>query len=245
MPSDQPSPSPADDPTWHWVELGLHVALIVVGLFWLFIGYRIINAVLFVGGFIVFFFISFELLSTLAVEKGSLALWIAYVIAAGIGLIGGFVFVVLNKVGVFLFGTLLGVLLSSLILSCTPLATLSISPMIQLIVLICTGVLLGIVAVIFERAIIIAGTAFNGSYLVFNSIDSEWIGSGASDMLVHIFKDFNNPLSFDVGNWKAYLILAAIFILAFIGIFVQIKWTAGQQKKKSKEDIPLLTTINV
>jgi len=185
------------------------------------------------AGFIVFYFISYELLVLFTVSKGLLVMWVAYVIAAIAGVIGGVLFCIHETIGKFLFGMLLGMLFSLLLFAATPLQQVGLQPLYQLIIILGVGIIFGVVAVKLARQLIIIGTSFNGAFLVGNVIDSEWVQSGVATLLPTIFSDIKAHIDFDLGNWKAYLILLGVLIFAIIGIVIQWKFTAGEYREKN------------
>jgi len=214
-----------------------------------FLGYRLIKVVLFLAGFVVFFFVLTAILEGYA--KNTLAVWLRYVIAAGAGLIGGFLFVVLRKVGYFLFGFVLGVIVSAIILGATPLAGYFSSGLIPLIIILACGLVVAIATVFLSRHLLIIGTSVNGAYLVGTTADQMIPGfkTGASSLLSHIISNFGNKISF-VGDWKPYVILGGIVLLAVIGIIVQYRFTAKghdaeKDDTKKEEEYPLLMQQHV
>jgi len=249
-----PEPAPfvpvPEDPAYNnYIVLGLNIVVLVFGLLWVFLGYRLIKIVLFLAGFVVFFFILTAILEGYA--KDTLAVWLRYVIAAGAGLIGGFLFVVLRKVGYFLFGFVLGVIVSAIILGATPLAGYFSSGLIPLIIILACGLVVAIATVFLSRHLLIIGTSVNGAYLVGTTADQMIPGfkTGASSLLSHIISNFGNKISF-VGDWKPYVILGGIVLLAVIGIIVQYRFTAKghdaeKDDTKKEEEYPLLMQQHV
>jgi len=163
---------------------------------------------------------------------------VIYILAAGAGIVGGFLFVILLKVGFFLFGAVVGCLIGMLILGATPLAEViknntTLSPgAIQLIVILGLGLLLGIVTVILARPILIIGTSFGGAYVVGTTVDSQWIHTSLSKTLTVIF-DWSKPFEFDMSDWKPYTMLGGIAVLAIIGAIVQFCLTGKENKPES------------
>jgi len=237
QPQTQPQPfDPLPDNTLdRWLQFGLNVALLIIGLLWVFLGLKIFRYVLFMAGFIVLYFVSYELLIIFTVSKGLLVMWAAYVIAAIAGVIGGVLFFIHKPIGKFLFGMLLGMLFSLLLFAASPLQQVGLQPLYQLIIILGVGIIFGFITVKFARYLLIIGTAFNGAFLVGNVIDTEWIQSGVSALLPKMFSDIKAHIDFDLGNWKAYLILLGVFILAIIGGVVQWKFTAAGEDPDRNE----------
>jgi len=201
------------------------------------------------AGFVVFYFLCFELLRTHVIEKGLLPSWTNYVLSVIAGIIGGSLFRLLKSVGVFLFGTLLGILLTTLLFGATPLGSVQLQGLIQLLIILGVGIVTGILTLALSRPLLIIGTSFNGAFLIGNVIDSRWIQSGVSELLVEILRDITKHIDFDTSNLRAYGVLGGVLVLGIIGVIVQWKYTAGEnkeEKKKNKEELnPLLTAEKV
>eukprot|EP01123_Difflugia_compressa_P001256 TRINITY_DN11441_c0_g1_i1.p1 TRINITY_DN11441_c0_g1~~TRINITY_DN11441_c0_g1_i1.p1 ORF type:complete len:260 (-),score=30.09 TRINITY_DN11441_c0_g1_i1:13-714(-) len=230
------------------VNMSLSIALIFIGAVWVIFGYRLFKIVLFVAGFIVFYFITFRLLTIYA--SASIYLWAMYVIAAIVGLIGGALFIVIHVVGFFLFGMFFGILFGLLLFASTPLGDIHFNEWYYpILVIIGCGLIPGILAVFFSRFIIMVGTSFNGSFLVFHGIDSLWIHSSLATLLQNIFKPNHNPVDTIIGehDWRAYVFLAAIVLLTIFGVFIQYRLTApkSEEERDRQELQPLLTQSDV
>jgi len=246
--ADEPSPiAPPNglDPAWdNYIRLGTSIAAIVFGLLWVFFGYRLVKIVLFIAGFIMFFFILLNVLVLTSITQ----LWLHYVIAAGAGLIGGFLFVILRKIGYFLFGLLLGVIVCAIVIGATPLASLFANNLIPLIIILSTGLIFGIVTVLAHRHLLIVGTSFNGAYLVGYSIDKLVpLNTGISSLIVNIITKFSEKNYFSAG-WQPYALLAGIVVFAVVGIFVQYRFTAANfnvEEDKKEEEQPLMMMTNI
>jgi len=245
----QPSPQPSPSNNEQWIQLGISILVIIVGLFWVFLGYKLIRIVLFIAGFVVFSFLTFELLKTHVVEKNLLPSWSNYVLSAIAGIVGGFLFLLLAKIGTFLFGMLIGILATTLIFGTTPLGSVNLENLYQLLIILGVGLITGLLTVLLSRPLLILGTSFNGSFLIGNAIDLQWIQSGVSELLKEILRDITKHINYDTGNLRAYGVLGGVLVLTIVGIIVQWKWTAGEnteRKKKQKEELnPLLTAENI
>jgi len=235
---------PVVDPIMRYIDYGVKAATIVLGLLWLFLGYRLIRVVLFLAGFATFFVIVFFILLT----RVTMAIWLLYVIAAGSGVIGGLLFVALAKLGYFLFGFIVGVLLSVIIISATPIASLFASGLIPLIIVLCTGVVVAIVTVIWSRVLLIIGTSFSGSILIATTLDQLFYGSEIANFIPQILRNISSGFTF-TSTWQVYLILAGIVLVAIVGIVVQFRFTSrgythGKEERK-EDEYPLLIQANV
>jgi len=237
------APQVPEDPTNYYIDLGLKIGSLVLGLLWVFLGYRLIKVVLFLGGFVLFFFI---LLIVLNSHATSLAQWLRYVIAAGAGLIGGFLFVVLRKVGYFLFGFLLGAVIGAIVLAALsgPLSGVFTSALVPLIIILVCGLVVAIATVFLSRHLLIFATSINGAYLVGVTVDGlAGLNTSVSTLVTHIITNFNEKFSFGT-SWQPFAVLGGIAVLAIIGIVVQYKFTAkghDADKPKQSEEEYLLT----
>jgi len=247
-PQPAPEPTPIDppvDPIYGYVQLGLSIAAIIFGLLWVFFGYRLIKFVLFMAGFVLFFFIAFQLQSAYAPFASEGRLWLQYTLSAVAAIVGGFLFVVLRKLGYFLFGMVLGMALGLLILSATPLGSLinssnfgSVSPsLVSLLSVLGVGLIVGIVTVIFSRVILIIGTSFNGAYLVGSTVDGMWLHTSLSDILSNILNMSSTGFAFDISNWIPYALLGGIVALAIIGMIVQFLVTARNYDPEASGEV--------
>jgi len=239
-------PSPAPLPEYaKYIDYGIKAATIIFGLLWLFLGYRLATVVLFLAGFATFFVIGFFVIS----PRVTWAIWIVYAIAGGAGIVGGLLFVAIRKLGYFLFGFVLGVLLAAVIVGATPLASLFHSGLIPLIVLLSTGLVVAIATVFLERPLLIVGTSFAGASLIGTTVDALFFGSSLDTLIPDLLSNINNGF-LQSTSWQTYLILAGIFILSVVGIVVQFKVTAkgyhhGTPPKRKEDEYPLLIQANV
>jgi len=245
--AQEPEPAapsePSDElgPYAEYIGLGTCIVAIVVGLLWVFFGYRFINISLAMAGFIVLFFVAYQMSSSYVI--GLHPSWLHYVIGAGAGLCGALLFYCLRQLGYFLFGFFIGAVISSTVLGATPLVSLFTSGLIPLIVILVTGLVFAfaILFEIFQRHLLIFGTSFNGAFLVGTAVDTLLLHTAFSDLLVTVLTDFyfhNAPAISD--DWKPYTLLAGLVVLGLVGMLVQYKFTAvnthHDQKKKKKSD---------
>jgi len=242
VPYPQPSMGPqmqntTTDPLayiYEKVELALQIALIVVGSFWVLIGFRFmvrIRLTLLLAGFIIFYFLTFQLLKRFTVADHLLEMWLAYVLAAVAGLIGGSMFLLSKIIGKFLFSVLLGILFTTLLFAYTPLGSIeALEYYIKLSIIGGVGVILGFFSLYFFKFVPIVGTSFNGAFLIGNGIDSLLIHSGASDLLEKIIQTSGvTPYTpFQISRWQVYAVLGGIIVVTLLGIIIQYKITAAK-----------------
>jgi len=237
-----------------WVQIAIMAATILIGLIWCFAGYRLLKFMLFVAGFIVLFFIAYNVLSTYATM---LAPWIVLIISAGAGLLGGFLLFFLFRLAVFVMGFIFGAVVAVLAVSFTPLngiITSHISSQTWTIwvfvgCIVGLGVLVGIIAVLLTRPIMIFVTSWNGAFLVMSAIDrlTKW---GKLHIITGIFSrtvPYNPPTWTD---YQTYVIFGGLILLGIVGIVIQARFTArnhhhdprvmANRKPTGEDDIPLL-----
>jgi len=252
-----PSPAPDSNLTdpnqmiYDDVELGLKVALIVVGVIWILFGYRLLllrpHVTLLLAGFIILYFIAFQLLFRFTVRPHYLPTWSAYTLGAVAGLIGATLFFLSTQVGRFFFSAMSGVLFTTLLFTYTPLGALSLAPEYKLAIIGGVGVILGVISIWLNVIVPVIVSSFNGAFIICNAIDNFIKWTPVSNLLVNImqaetldntFDHTNN--AFEVNNWKIYIILGAIIIVTIFGVILQYKLTAATQieeerMKKRKE----------
>jgi len=244
-PEIAPGMEPVDPTIQRYLDYAVAAGSIVFGLLWLFLGYRLIRVVLFLCGFATFFVICLYLVTPRA---PTLALWLVYTIAAAAGVVGGLLFVALSKLGYFLFGFVVGVLLAALVIAATPIVGLFSSGLIPLIIVLCTGVVVAICTVIFSRALLIIGTSFNGTILIATTLDKLFYQSSLESFIPDLLDNVNNRMKVSSG-WEIYLIFAGIVLVTLIGVFVQFRFTARGYhhgvKERREDEYPLLIQANV
>jgi len=243
IPQIGPSPPNITDPykkIYDDVDLGLLVALIVVGLIWVLFGLRFMfirpHITLLLAGFIILFFISYQLLYRFTVTPRYMEQWLAYTLAGIAGLIGAAVFFLSNKLGRFFFSAMSGVLFSTLLFTYTPLGTVDLAPEYKLAIIGGVGVLLGLVSIWLNILIPVIVSSFNGAFLLCNAIDNLAKFSPESNLLVNIMQAQtlnstieHNYYAFDLSNWHIYVVLGAIIVITVFGIILQYKITAATQ----------------
>lgn len=232
--------------------------IILVGFIFIAAGYRLIKPILFLTGFILFFFIGFSLIHGFA---QSLEEWIVLAIAGGIGLIGGILMIVIYKVGVFFAGLAAGSLFAALVISLTPLNPLllrvlddKIEMWVILAIVAGFGLLVGLLALKFVRPLTVISTSLFGAGLVISgsSMFPFIRETGVSiDALQSAFLKGSLP-AFKLTNWVPYTLLGVYVLLTIVGVFVQFRLTAKNYRHKKKrrsrmnddQGIPLLVTID-
>ena len=185
---------------------------ILVGAVQCFLGYRIFKFILGLTGFLI---------------GGALAGVIGYaisqqeVVALLAGLVGGFIgaalLIALYFIGVFLIGALLGGILGAVFFA---VAGSSPEPAVLLIL----AVIAGVIALIFQKFMIIVSTGFGGAWSVVMGI--AYFTTGAIDPT-------NLERMFRSGGTLLYAILLCWIALGIVGVIVQFK-SAPKKEKEAK-----------
>lgn len=192
------------------------IGSIAIGALGCFFGYRIFKLILGILGFVL---------------GAILAAWIANNILDGsqtivviAALAGGIICAVLMTflyfIGIFVLGAILGGLLGTLIGT-------ALEGYLQIIIQLILAVIGGVIALIFQKFMIIIATSLSGSWSAVTGI--YYFISGDLD-IYRIYQQPKNLLFVDI---HFYIILLCWLILGVIGIFVQYKIT-GKKPKKNK-----------
>ena len=187
------------------VFIGLIILVGVLQCFW---GYRIFKFIIGLTGFLLGGILAAAFGSTLSQEE-------VFIILTGLtgGFIGAAMMVALYYVGVFLIGSLLGGITGVVFYA---VAESSPDPAVLLIV----AVIAGIIALIFQKFMIIVSTAFGGSWGVVIGI-ANFI-TGAVDLS-------NLEQTYGSGDSHLYAIILCWLALGIVGVIVQYR---SEPKKK-------------
>lgn len=191
-------------------------ASIGLGALYCFFGYRILRILLGILGFI---------------SGALLAVWIALyifgqeqtvLIVAGLvgGIIGAILMVALYFVGVFLLGAWLGSLLGVLLTGGGE------SPVITVIIL-TLAVMGGIVAVFFQRLMIIISTSLSGSWIIVSGV-FHFVGGDSGP--IRSFQYHPSPRVLRPMGVQGYIMLLCWVLLGVAGMVVQYRTTRDQKK---------------
>jgi hypothetical protein len=185
---------------------------IAFGLLNCFFGYRIFKVMLGIYGFLLGALVG-------ALVAGGLAggqTWVLLVGAIVGGIVGAALMVLLYLVGVFVVGALAGVLLANAVG-----AALGFTMPTWVVIIL--AVVVGIVALILQRAVLILATALSGAWAV--------VSGGASLLPGH---SLSLRLVSPSGSWKEEglalsIMLAAWLVLGIVGALVQFRTTAEKE----------------
>jgi hypothetical protein len=191
------------------------IASIAFGSISCFFGYRIFRLILGILGF----FLG-------ALAAGGIAFYltngsqiIVLIAALAGGIIGAGIFALLYFVGIFVLGAILGGLIGTLI-------STALGGSLQFFIQIILAIVGGVIALIFQKFMIIIATAFSGSWSIVTGIYYFITGD------LELYRMFQHPGNLFIMNVNFYIMLLCWLILAIIGIVIQYKIT---QKRPYKE----------
>ncbi len=189
----------------------LLIALVTIafGLLNCFFGYRIFRVLLGLYGLVLGAFVG---LTVAANVSGGQTLWLIVGAIVG-GLVGAALMVLLYFVGVFLVGAAAGALLTNAI------GAMLGFDMPTLVVII-VAVVVGVIALIAQRLIIILATAFGGAWLAVSGGMMLFTGESLPGLGV-----FTLPATWERATVGTLIILAAWLVLAIAGTVVQFRTT--------------------
>ncbi|KAK9710781.1 hypothetical protein K7432_008206 [Basidiobolus ranarum] len=203
------------------------VVMIIMGFFFCFFGHRFFKVIIFLAGFVVVGFIAYVICYEISAPDTSTKSTIYLVVAIVAGIIGGFLFMCIWKLGIAAIGALGGFSLGMFILSLGN--GMLISSKTGRIIFIVAFVIVGIVAIFFfEKHVVIIATAIAGAYMFIVGIDY-FIGTGFTQHLIAFLNGQGE--SFYHTNGKIYAMLASMAVMAIIGAVVQYKSFRPWSKK--------------
>lgn len=263
---DMPDIPGVDCDQMKWAHYAVASLTILIGLVWAFFGYRILKIVLFLAGFVLLSYVTYQTLFAFKEVPQAMGQYSDYIIlgiAAVMGILGGLLILKLFRIGVFCLGFIFGAVVAVVVVSFTPLISVisnstSVDPKftmwITLACIVGLGILCGILAVIFIRPVVIFVTAWNGAFMAMYAVDKM-----AKTDLLHILKGVFNwkmPVKpIDPKDWPPYVIFGGLVLIAVLGIIVQSKITArgvrrnahgnesDTRKPLGEDEIPLIQDV--
>jgi hypothetical protein len=185
------------------IKLFLGIA-ILIGALECFFGYKIFKTILGLIGFLIGAALGAGIAYAQSGDK-------IFTLLAGIvgGLIGAGLLVALYFVGVFLIGALLGGILVEMLYRLS-----NHDPV--LVVIITVAIIVGVIAVIFQKLMIIVSTSFSGSWMVVNGLAYFFINAGSPTDIGTFLRS---------GGSNSYIILLCAIALGIIGAVIQYRST--------------------
>ncbi|KAJ3122684.1 hypothetical protein HK098_002555 [Nowakowskiella sp. JEL0407] len=198
----------------------------LVGLLFVFFGYKLFRFVLFAIGFYIGSALSYIVLLNVQ-PAGGFSEWVYFAVSIGVGILFGFLFICFYKLGIAGLGAFGGFTLAVWILSFKAGGVIQseVGRIIFIIILVIVGL---VVALFVEKPAIIVTTSIVGSVSTLIGIDV-FAQTGVSRIIISFVQS-----SGKVGNLgdsistTQYVILGAMGLLAVIGIVVQFYTTRGQ-----------------
>jgi hypothetical protein len=188
------------------------IASIAFGALSCFFGYRIFRLILGILGF----FLGALVAGGIAFHLTNGSQIIVLIAALAGGILGAGIFAMLYFVGIFVLGAILGGLLGTLI-------STALGGSFQFFMQLTLAIVGGIIALIFQKFMIIIATAFSGSWSIVTGVYYFITGN------LELYQMFQHPGNLFIMDINFYILLLNWFILAIIGTIIQYKIT----KKKT------------
>ena len=196
-------------------------------------GYRLIKINLFVFGFTIggaFTYILF--LSLLTHVQGDWKVYVAIALAIVVGIAFGLLTICIYYIGLFLAGGSIGFLLVWLLLSVIDIPFFQAHAYVPLLIAIGAGIVTGIVALIFQKWLIIVSTSLVGSFLIAWSLDY-YMELGQMVYFLVLFAVDRKNLKL---CWFSWVIVSLFVLLTAAGLLVQILVTGRKYDHKKDFD---------
>jgi len=193
------------------VGLGMLLGLIVC-----FLGYRLFKPVLFIAGFIVGAGVLFYALWFYT--KVGLAVLIVAPILCGIVL--GIFFIFVAMAGIFFLGSVLGFLLFCMVVGSTDGGLIHDQTYIW-VGMGASSLVGGVLALIFQKKLIITATSFAGAYAVVIGAD-RYAKGGFSHVIPQLIGSNHELID---ATYRTYIEIGACVVLCIIGMYVQFRHT--------------------
>jgi len=191
------------------------IVSIAIGALSCFFGYRIFKVMLGILGFALGAFIAALIANNILVES-QIVLLISAIVG---GLIGAALMASLYFIGIFVLGAIIGGLIGTLI-------STALGGYLQIAAQLILAIIGGVMALIFQKFMIIIATSLSGSWSIVTGI--YYFITGNLD-IYRMFQQPKNLLNLDI---HFYIILLCWLILGIISIFVQYTITGKKAKKK-------------
>lgn len=200
------------------------VVFILVGLFFTFLGYRFFRPVLFFAGFALFAIIVYVGIINLAPPKqgGDEIMSILYVvIIVVVGLVGGILFAIFWRLGMFAIGLVGGFFLAMFVLTLVPDGIIP-NNIFRALFIVVIALICSFLVFKFERPVVIIATSVIGAFLAILGIDFFARTQFATAM--SMFLSGQHGYRPDA---RTYGMLAGVAVLAALGMVVQFRYHKG------------------
>jgi len=205
-------------------ELTICVVAVILGLVILFYGYRLFKPVLFLTGFVIGAGVTFIVVARFTSAEN-------YIVVGGALLAGfalGLLLLCIIKVGIFILGAAFGFLIAAALLSLKDGGLFD--NYVQYTLIAALPLAGGILAIIFEKALIILATSFGGAYAIMASVD-RFAKGGFSQVIPLILQ---NEVSEIDASYVTYLEIGACVILFVLGVYVQKEHTGKKHDHRHR-----------
>lgn len=200
---------------------------IVLGLVFVFFGYRLFRPILGITGFIAGAGLCFYILY----YHTSVPLWVVIVAPIGAGIALAILMVLLSFIGIFLLGCIGGFLLVCLFLGSQE-GGLIHNKIAIYVLLGAIPFACGVVALLIQKLLIILTSAFAGSYAVLACID-RYVQGGFSQVIPNIISGTTDQIHAD---YKTWIEIGACVLLFIIGVYVQHRHTGKNYHHKHTKE---------
>jgi len=200
---------------------------IILGLIFVFFGYRLFRPILGITGFIAGAGICFYILY----YHTSVPLWVVIVAPIGAGIALAVLMVLLSFIGIFLLGAVGGFLLVCLFLGSSE-GGLIHNKIAIYVLLGAIPFACGVISLLIQKILIILATSFAGSYAVLACID-RYVQGGFSQVIPNIIGGTPDQIHAD---YKTYIEIGACVLLFVIGVFVQHRHTGKNYHHKHTKE---------
>lgn len=203
------------------VGSGLCSALCLFGIMYTFFGYRCFKAVMFLSGVIFGSTAVYLICREERIFQHETSVELAAGISVGIGILCGFITMLVKYVGLFLQGFFLGVLNAIAVITALQSYYNPSTLWITFCILFFTGVFFSFLTLKFEKCFVIIGTAVLGSGLIVTCIDYFLENF---KLLLFIWEELMGSSTHQV-CWYSWLVFGLWPFLSVVGIIIQCKVT--------------------
>jgi len=208
------------------------VFIMVVGVLLVFFGHRLYRPLLTSVGSFIFFLIAWPVLSA----STSYSMWITILLSIPFALAGAMVFVACFWIAMWLFGAFIGFILAASLLAFGA----SGSALFNYLWCFSFAYAGGITSLLWKDVVLIIVSSFLGSYWIALGFDRLICRSGFSDMVASVLyylvrmEYHAEVFAGTVHNNYYWALLSGFFVLSFVGMLVQWRFTAVFSKVQAK-----------
>jgi hypothetical protein len=191
------------------------VVVLIIGLIALFSGYRAFKALLAIAGFVTGAILTWAIARPMLEETG----FLLYLLTLVGGLVCAIALVAFYFIGVFVAGAALGSLLGGMLAP-----NLNLEPALPVII---GAIVLGVVALLLQRFLIILSTAFGGAWLAL-SAGFFLLGLGGYHFLIR------SPAELAHGRWSDAFMIGWV-LLGLVGLAAQFRGKPANERRQASE----------